>query len=74
MKKAFMIMLSCTMLVVLLSSCSGKNEPNNAINSPESSATETAKSSTATDEPKEEVVQEEVVTIKYVIPGPEPQE
>jgi putative aldouronate transport system substrate-binding protein len=68
LKKSFMIMLSCMMLVLLLASCSGKNEPSAASNSPDSSAAaETPKAATET--PKEEVV-----TIKYVIPGTEPKE
>lgn len=70
MKKAPIIILSCMLLMVLLAGCNGgNNEPNITSSTPDSTVIETAGSSAGADGPKEEVI-----TIKYVIPGTEPKE
>lgn len=65
-----MIMLICMQLIVLLAGCSGNNQQNNnAVSSPDSPTSATVSDSKAETEPEEEVI-----TIKYIIPGTEPKE
>ncbi|MEX1029954.1 MAG: extracellular solute-binding protein [Paenibacillaceae bacterium] len=68
MKKVSMVIVSLVMLTLLLAACSNNNEPVNTAKEPDSSAKDNTDNNAVT-EPKEEVI-----TIKYVIPGTEPNE
>ncbi|MCL6457485.1 MAG: extracellular solute-binding protein [Gorillibacterium sp.] len=65
MKKASMILLSCMMLVLMLAGCGGSND-SKATTKPDPAVSNSAAVDSGT--------KEEIVTIKYVIPGTEPKE